>query len=81
MEHRLVSPESNYGIIVSFFFVLKGSFIFFILQGDKESACSIYEKAIAAEKEKDRSQILPTLLIQYSRFLSLVSVSLLLLLR
>ncbi|EEE58564.1 hypothetical protein OsJ_09874 [Oryza sativa Japonica Group] len=39
--------------------------------GDKESACSIYEKAIAAEKEKDRSQILPTLLIQYSRFLSL----------
>ncbi|KAL5219139.1 hypothetical protein ABZP36_019823 [Zizania latifolia] len=39
--------------------------------GDKESACLVYEKAIAAEKEKERSQILPTLLIQYSRFLSL----------
>uniref|UniRef100_J3LLA6 Suppressor of forked domain-containing protein n=1 Tax=Oryza brachyantha TaxID=4533 RepID=J3LLA6_ORYBR len=39
--------------------------------GDKESACLVYEKAIAAEKEKDQSRILPILLIQYSRFLSL----------
>ncbi|CAM0871886.1 unnamed protein product [Alopecurus aequalis] len=40
--------------------------------GDKESACLVYEKAIAAEKEKDQSQLLPTLLIQYSRFLYMV---------
>ncbi|KAF8717970.1 hypothetical protein HU200_025435 [Digitaria exilis] len=39
--------------------------------GDKESACSVYEKVIAAEREKDQSQLLPTLLIQYSRFLFL----------
>jgi pre-mRNA-processing factor 39 len=39
--------------------------------GDKESACSVYEKAIAAEREKEQSQLLPTLLIQYSRFLFL----------
>ncbi|GJN08694.1 hypothetical protein PR202_ga26645 [Eleusine coracana subsp. coracana] len=39
--------------------------------GDKESACLVYEKAIAAEREKEQSQLLPTLLIQYSRFLFL----------
>ncbi|OEL33725.1 Pre-mRNA-processing factor 39 [Dichanthelium oligosanthes] len=39
--------------------------------GDKESACSVYEKAIAAEREKEQSQLFPTLLIQYSRFLFL----------
>ena len=44
------------------------------MQGDKESACLVYEKAIAAEKEKEQSQLLPTLLIQYSRFLYMVSV-------
>lgn len=43
-------------------------------QGDKESACLVYEKAIAAEKEKEQSQLLPMLLIQYSRFLYMVSV-------
>jgi hypothetical protein len=42
------------------------------LQGDKESACLVYEKAIAAEREKEQSQLLLTLLIQYSRFLFLV---------
>lgn len=40
--------------------------------GDKESACLVYEKAIGAEKEKEQSQLLPTLLIQYSRFLYMV---------
>ncbi|KAM0871484.1 hypothetical protein ACQ4PT_039374 [Festuca glaucescens] len=40
--------------------------------GDKESACLVYEKAIAVEKEKEQSQLLPTLLIQYSRFLYMV---------
>ncbi|VAI53145.1 unnamed protein product [Triticum turgidum subsp. durum] len=40
--------------------------------GDKESACLVYEKAIAAEKEKEQSQLLPMLLIQYSRFLYMV---------
>ncbi|AQL08879.1 Tetratricopeptide repeat (TPR)-like superfamily protein [Zea mays] len=39
--------------------------------GDKELSCSVYEKAIAAEKGKEQSQLLPTLLIQYSRFLFL----------
>ncbi|XP_062216513.1 pre-mRNA-processing factor 39-1-like [Phragmites australis] len=39
--------------------------------GDKESACLVYEKAIATEREKEQSQLLPTLLIQYSRFLFL----------
>jgi pre-mRNA-processing factor 39 len=39
--------------------------------GDKESACLVYEKAIAAEREKEQSQLLPVLLIQYSRFLFL----------
>ncbi|CAL4921418.1 unnamed protein product [Urochloa decumbens] len=39
--------------------------------GDKESACSVYEKAIACEREKEQSQLLPTLLILYSRFLFL----------
>ncbi|KAL6648586.1 hypothetical protein ACP70R_012810 [Stipagrostis hirtigluma subsp. patula] len=39
--------------------------------GDKESACLVYEKTIAAEREKEQSQLLPTLLIQYSRFLFL----------
>jgi hypothetical protein len=42
------------------------------LQGDKECACLVYEKAISAEREKEHSQLLPTLLIQYSRFLFLV---------
>ncbi|KAH0458157.1 hypothetical protein IEQ34_013472 [Dendrobium chrysotoxum] len=41
--------------------------------GNKEDALSIYEKAIAAEQEKDQSQILPMLLILYSRFLYLVA--------
>jgi pre-mRNA-processing factor 39 len=44
------------------------------MQGDKESACLVYEKAIAAEKEKEQSQLLPALLIQYSRFLYMVGV-------
>ncbi|ONL94523.1 Tetratricopeptide repeat (TPR)-like superfamily protein, partial [Zea mays] len=39
--------------------------------GDKELSCSVYEKVIAAEKGKEQSQLLPTLLIQYSRFLFL----------
>jgi hypothetical protein len=42
------------------------------LQEDKESACLVYEKAISAEREKEHSQLLPMLLIQYSRFLFLV---------
>lgn len=41
-------------------------------QGEKEAASSVYEKAIAAEQEKEQSVILPMLLIQYSRFLHLV---------
>ncbi|KAG1361886.1 pre-mRNA-processing factor 39 [Cocos nucifera] len=40
--------------------------------GDKDAAFSIYEKAIAAEQEKGQSQILPMLLVQYSRFVYLV---------
>ncbi|XP_066398056.1 pre-mRNA-processing factor 39-1-like isoform X2 [Miscanthus floridulus] len=39
--------------------------------GEKELSCTVYEKAIAAEKGKEQSQLLPTLLIQYSRFLFL----------
>ncbi|WVZ55947.1 hypothetical protein U9M48_006544 [Paspalum notatum var. saurae] len=39
--------------------------------GDKESACSVYDTAIAAERGKEQSLLLPTLLIQYSRFLFL----------
>lgn len=41
-------------------------------QGDKEAAFSIYEEAIAAERGKELSQVLPMLLVQYSRFLFLV---------
>ncbi|XP_042394457.1 pre-mRNA-processing factor 39-like isoform X1 [Zingiber officinale] len=40
--------------------------------GEKEAAFSIYERAINAEQEKEHSQLLPLLLIQYSRFLYLV---------
>lgn len=41
--------------------------------GNKEYALSIFEKAIAAEREKEQSQILPMLFILYSRFLYLVA--------
>ncbi|XP_020248702.1 pre-mRNA-processing factor 39 isoform X2 [Asparagus officinalis] len=42
-------------------------------QENKEAAYSVYEKIIAAEKEKEHSKILPMLLVQYSRFLYLVA--------
>ncbi|PKA53850.1 hypothetical protein AXF42_Ash011330 [Apostasia shenzhenica] len=41
--------------------------------GNKEDAFSIYERAIAAEQEKEQSQILSMLLTQYSHFLYLVT--------
>ncbi|XP_042417525.1 pre-mRNA-processing factor 39-like isoform X3 [Zingiber officinale] len=40
--------------------------------GEKEAAFSIYESAINAEQEKEHSQLLQLLLIQYTRFLYLV---------
>ncbi|XP_042412843.1 pre-mRNA-processing factor 39-like isoform X6 [Zingiber officinale] len=40
--------------------------------GEKEAAFSIYESAINAEREKEHSQLLQWLLIQYTRFLYLV---------
>ncbi|XP_074575508.1 pre-mRNA-processing factor 39-1-like isoform X3 [Curcuma longa] len=40
--------------------------------GEKEAAFSIYESAINAELEKEHSQLLQLLLIQYTRFLYLV---------
>ncbi|KAG0462969.1 hypothetical protein HPP92_021445 [Vanilla planifolia] len=41
--------------------------------GNKEAALSIFERAISAEREKQQSQILPLLLVLYSRFLFLVA--------
>ncbi|CAA7390579.1 unnamed protein product [Spirodela intermedia] len=41
--------------------------------GNKEAALSIYEEAIAAERGKELSQVLPMLLVQYSRYLYLVT--------
>ncbi|KAJ6790836.1 pre-mRNA-processing factor 39 isoform X1 [Iris pallida] len=41
--------------------------------GNKEAAFSIYEKMIAAAQEKEQFQVLPLLLVQYSRFLYLVA--------
>ncbi|XP_078427792.1 tetratricopeptide repeat (TPR)-like superfamily protein isoform X2 [Wolffia australiana] len=40
--------------------------------GSREAAFSIYEEAIAAERGKELSQVLPMLLVQYSRFQFLV---------
>ncbi|KAJ6852808.1 pre-mRNA-processing factor 39 isoform X1 [Iris pallida] len=40
--------------------------------GNKEASLAVYEKVIAAEQEKEQSQILPWLFVQYSRFLYLV---------
>lgn len=74
MEHRLVSPTSQTksGLVALLSVVRSSLFHLISMQGDKESACLVYEKAIAAEKEKEQSQLLPTLLIQYSRFLYMV---------
>ncbi|XP_039133935.1 pre-mRNA-processing factor 39 isoform X2 [Dioscorea cayenensis subsp. rotundata] len=41
--------------------------------GFKEAAAAVYEEIIAAEQAKEHSQILPMLLVQYSRFLFLVA--------
>lgn len=43
------------------------------MQGQKEAAFLVYEDAISIERQKEGSLILSSLLIQYSRFLSLVS--------
>jgi hypothetical protein len=78
MEHRLVYPHlfKQKVVLLPFFSVFKSSlFPLISTQGDKESAFLVYEKAIAVEKEKEQSQLLPTLLIQYSRFLYMVGVS------
>ncbi|KAJ8467807.1 hypothetical protein OPV22_030359 [Ensete ventricosum] len=40
--------------------------------GEKEAAFSVYQTAISAEQGKEQSQLLPLLLVQYSRFLYLV---------
>lgn len=40
--------------------------------GEKEAAFSVYETAISTEQGKEQSQLLPLLLVQYSRFLYLV---------
>ncbi|KAI4978808.1 hypothetical protein ZWY2020_015561 [Hordeum vulgare] len=72
MEHRLVSLHQTKTALVSFFVFVQIFTDLISLQGDKESACLVYEKAIAAEKEKEQSQFLPMLLIQYSRFLYMI---------
>ncbi|KAM0949377.1 putative tetratricopeptide-like helical domain superfamily [Dioscorea sansibarensis] len=41
--------------------------------GFKEAAAAVYEEVIAAEQAKEHSQILPMLLVQYSRYLFLVA--------
>lgn len=46
---------------------------FSFLQGNAETAYNIFEEAIATERQKDQSQMLPILYLQYSRFLLLVS--------
>ncbi|WCJ38216.1 Pre-mRNA-processing factor 39-1 [Euphorbia peplus] len=43
--------------------------------GNPKDAVSLYEQAIAIEKGKEHSQVLPMLYAQYSRFLYLVSVN------
>lgn len=45
---------------------------FLHLQGHLEVAFSVYEEAIATERGKEQSHLLPMLFVQYSRFLYLV---------
>ena len=40
-----------------------------ITQGNLEDAFSLYEQAIAIEKGKEHSQVLPALYAQYARFI------------
>lgn len=47
-------------------------YLFSVLQGKLEDACSLYEQAIAIEKGKEHSQTLPLLFAQFSRFIFLV---------
>lgn len=47
-------------------------YIVFFLQGNKDTAFSIYEEAISSEHSKEHTQMLPFLFVQYSRFTFLV---------
>ncbi|XP_068653463.1 pre-mRNA-processing factor 39-1 [Aristolochia californica] len=68
-EYQLVHSELSPGLIEA---IIKHANMEFRL-GNKEAAFSIYEEAIKIERGKEQSQILPMLLLQYSRFLYLVS--------
>ncbi|KAG9446828.1 hypothetical protein H6P81_012956 [Aristolochia fimbriata] len=68
-EYQLVHSELSPGLIEA---IIKHANMEFRL-GNKEAAFSVYEEAIKVERGKEQSQILPMLLVQYSRFLYLVS--------
>ncbi|XP_073001173.1 pre-mRNA-processing factor 39-1 isoform X2 [Typha latifolia] len=68
-EYQLLYSEISPGLLEAF---VKHANMEYRL-GEKEAAFSIYEKAIAAEQEKQHSQLLSMLVVQYARFLHLVA--------
>ncbi|XP_058101436.1 pre-mRNA-processing factor 39-1-like isoform X2 [Magnolia sinica] len=68
-EYQLVSSELAPGLLEA---IIKHANLEHRL-GNTEAAFSVYEEAIAVERGKEQSLVLPTLLIQYSRFLYLVA--------
>ncbi|XP_031482561.1 pre-mRNA-processing factor 39-1 isoform X1 [Nymphaea colorata] len=68
-EYRLIHSEIAPGLVEA---VVKHANMEYRL-GHPETAFSVYEEAIATEQGNDQSQMLPVLLVQYSRFLYLVA--------
>ncbi|CAN6460459.1 unnamed protein product [Victoria cruziana] len=68
-EYRLIHSEIAPGLVEA---VVKHANMEYRL-GHAETAFSVYEEAIATEQGNEQSQMLPVLLVQYSRFLYLVA--------
>ncbi|XP_058094873.1 pre-mRNA-processing factor 39-1-like isoform X3 [Magnolia sinica] len=68
-EYQLMYSELSPGLLEA---IIKHANMEFRL-GNLDAAFSVYEGAIATEKGKEQSQILPMLFIQYLRFLYLVA--------
>ncbi|KAJ3682409.1 hypothetical protein LUZ60_014982 [Juncus effusus] len=67
-EYQLIYTDISPGLLEA---IVKHANMEYRL-GEKESAFGIYEKEIAVEQAKEQSQLLPMLIVQYSRFLYLV---------
>ncbi|KAL5996845.1 hypothetical protein ACLOJK_007767 [Asimina triloba] len=68
-EYQMLSSELSPGLLEA---VIRHANMEYRL-GNMESAFSAYDEAIAVERGKEHSLVLPKLLIQYSRFLYLVA--------